>query len=438
VILPKPRLIVMLLIFSMLWLLPYFAAFTLTPIVLLEILLILCIMAEIIFLFLHGKFSVETVPLVYFSLGHQGNISLKVRFDKKNRFGFTARLFWPADWEEISVTSRILPDKQLTDVMTFSYKPLRRGEYNIPRVYFRITGYLGLLFRQTEKKISLTVRVVPDLKLLGQVIQLAKQNRLASLGIRNSRRYGQGMEWDHLREYTLDDDSRNIDWKVSTRISMPVVKTYQQDTTGQLCIVLDCGRLMTAEQDGLSSLDRAVNSAQILAWNALRTQDHVSLLGFSSGPLIIQPPLRGKQAMPAINRFLSRLNTKMTDSDYNQAFDYCFSNLKKRSFIIMVTDIMGDMHYELFKKRFLSLQKKHVCLFVLLRDGKLDEAVKKDLQDTDDLFASAAARELWMERRETVRKLNAQGIATIDVLPQELTARLVSKYSELKSRHQLL
>ena len=37
---------------------------------------------------------------------------------------------------------------------------------------------------------------------------------------------GRGIEFDEVREYTFEDDIRDIDWNVSARLNAPFVKKY--------------------------------------------------------------------------------------------------------------------------------------------------------------------------------------------------------------------
>ena len=40
---------------------------------------------------------------------------------------------------------------------------------------------------------------------------------------------GRGIEFDEVREYTLEDDVRDIDWNVSARLNAPYVKKYIEE-----------------------------------------------------------------------------------------------------------------------------------------------------------------------------------------------------------------
>ena len=72
----------------------------------------------------------------------------------------------------------------------------------------------GVLAADARLSRSTTVlHVYPDMKQLGQYAVLARTNRLNLLGVRRTRRIGQDHDFERLRDYTLDDNYKHIDWR---------------------------------------------------------------------------------------------------------------------------------------------------------------------------------------------------------------------------------
>lgn len=46
---------------------------------------------------------------------------------------------------------------------------------------------------------------------------LARKGLLLEMGLRPARMFGQGVEFERLREYRPDDDFRRINWKATAR-----------------------------------------------------------------------------------------------------------------------------------------------------------------------------------------------------------------------------
>ena len=110
---------------------------------------------------------------------------------------------------------------------------------------------------------------------------LARQSR-ENLLVRAVRLRGGENEFERLREYRRDDEYRNIDWKATARRGRLIVREYQQERNQTVVCLLDCGRLMTAESDGLAQLDHALNAVLMLAHVAARAGDQLGLMAFDA------------------------------------------------------------------------------------------------------------------------------------------------------------
>ena len=99
---------------------------------------------------------------------------------------------------------------------------------------------------------------------------LARTNRLSLMGVRRTRKIGQDNEFERLRDYTRDDNYKHIDWRSTARRSKLTVKDFQANQSQRLLFLIDCGRMMTNEADGLSLLDHALNAMLMLSYVALK------------------------------------------------------------------------------------------------------------------------------------------------------------------------
>jgi uncharacterized protein (DUF58 family) len=96
---------------------------------------------------------------------------------------------------------------------------------------------------------------------------------------------------------------------------------------------------------------------------------------------------------------------------------------------------MSEINTARFNTSLYFLNKKHVTLFVLLRDTILMNNAEKSPHTIGELFVSASARELFLQRKNAITRLRHSGISVIDVLPTQVTPRLVDKYLEIKARN---
>ena len=77
-------------------------------------------------------------------------------------------------------------------------------------------------------------------------VELTKQIRLLEIrtrravdeiigGAYRSVFKGRGIEFEEVREYTQDDDVRDIDWNVTARMGTPYIKKYVEE--GELTVI---------------------------------------------------------------------------------------------------------------------------------------------------------------------------------------------------------
>jgi uncharacterized protein (DUF58 family) len=321
--------------------------------------------------------------------------------------------------------------------ITFLLRPIRRGSFVIDWLYLRIGSKYGFFYFDQKRRIDLTIDVYPDIKQLSHYLKLSKNNRDYRLGINRNRWIGSGSELESLRDYQKDDDSKLLDWKASTRLNRPISKVFQMETNNQITIALDCGRLMMSEQKGLNTLDHAINSLLILAHIAFNAGDTVSIVAFSDKIIAKTPPLKGRDSLKKITQFLTKLQPGFVESNYAMMFDYLEQTQRKRAFIIVITDMIDDIHYELFKKRINWLSRKHFLLFILMQDTLLSMSANQETGSLDDLYMKAAGREMLLQRNKAILKLKNYHVNVLDVLPHELTGPLINKYLELKARNRL-
>src|SRR5262249_46723014 len=124
--------------------------------------------------------------------------------------------------------------------------------------------------------------VYPNLAALQRYHLLARTNRLGTMGIRKVRLRGGAWEFESLRDYVHGDDVRLMDWKATARRRKPIIRNQEAERNQTVLLLVDCGRLMNAEVDGVAKLDHAIHAALLLAHIALGRGDRVGLCTFSN------------------------------------------------------------------------------------------------------------------------------------------------------------
>jgi len=281
------------------------------------------------------------------------------------------------------------------------------------------------------------VQVYPDIQAVARVELLARQNRLAQAGVRMSRLRGRGNDFDRLREYRREDEYRNIDWKATARHQSLISREYVVERNQNILFVLDCGRSMCNEQDGISHFDRALNAAILLSFVALRQGDTVGMMAFSNQIDRWVPPVRGATGIQSLISQVYDLHSRYEASDYGLMVEQLRQRYRKRSLVIMLTHALDEVHLDLIGRHMRQLRSPHLVLGGLLRNVELEERLNTVPESTLEAFQVAAAAEMVTAQAVEVANLQNSGLLLIESTPDQLSGNLISQYLEIKARHLL-
>ena len=385
----------------------------------------------------------ERAPLVeaenerIFSINIDNSIRFEITNYSRQYYDLRLSLQTPDTWKRLTEESvyRIKPAAKTELEMVF--RPVRRGAVSLQGFYYRYSGRRSLFWIQRKVKEPLKIEVIPDITALKKMIHFTRTNRLFDIGVHKNQYQGMGTEFESLREYQRGENADKIDWKVSTRVGKPVTRVYQMETNNNITFLIDCGRCMTAEQDGISSLDHAINSMLILAHIAIRAGDSINLVFFADKIISEAYNLKGRSSLQKIRQMCSEVNARMVQSDFGQIFSYVSLKLKRRSYVMVFSDIVDDVQCSIFLKYMQYFTRKHLPLLVLLQDNELSKELQKIPSTSAQLYRGAVASEMYLQRKHSVDTLMKNKIMVIDVLPSELSPPLVNKYYEIKAANMI-
>jgi uncharacterized protein (DUF58 family) len=340
-------------------------------------------------------------------------------------------------------TQVVVPETGHAQV-TYHVRPSRRGLYELGDHHARWTTPLGLWWRQVRVAARHPVRVYPDVQAVRTYEMLARQS-LENRLVRTVRLRGGENEFEALRDYQRDDEFRAIDWKATARRQKLIAREYQQERNQSVLCMLDCGRLMTAETQGLTRLDHALNATLMLSHVATRAGDQVGLLAFDTRVRAFLPPQGGRRASQRVIAASYDIHAQMVESDFEAAYGYLSQRLRKRSLVVLFSEVIDDVSARSVVRMVRGLGPRHLALCVLFRDETLDDMVEpRGERDTGragvdkaDLYQRAAAAEAILWRDRLVRELKEAGALVLHVSPHKLTPTLISRYLRIKAQRLL-
>lgn len=321
--------------------------------------------------------------------------------------------------------------------LRYRLRPRRRGAFELARIYLQVRSRMGFWRRFFSYEQLSTVNVYPDMKQLSEFAILARTNRLSQIGVRQTRRVGQDHDFERLRDYTVDDNYKHIDWRSTARRNRLTVKDFQASQSQRIIFLMDCGRMMTNESKGISLLDHGLNAMLMMSYVALRQGDSVGLISFSDRVHGFVPPGGGMNQMNHLLHASFDRFPELVESRYDQAFLYLAAHCRKRALVVLISNVIDEVNAHQIERYLGSLTGRHLPVGVLLRDHQLFDAANLPHPQGRDLFRAGAAAEILAWRRQVLQDLQTKGVLSLDVFPEDLTAPLVNQYLTVKARHLL-
>jgi uncharacterized protein (DUF58 family) len=371
------------------------------------------------------------------SLGAENPIRVSLRNRSRRATRFTVRDEAP----ELFQTETRTMDGQIAGRGTWEHiyhvRPLRRGDYQFGDLTLRWLGPLGLVIRQSKVKAKGPVKVYPNLLDVRRYDLLLRRNRLQEMGLRTTRQFGEGTEFERLREYLPDDEYRRINWKATARKNFPVTTEYQTERSQQVIAVLDTGRMMQSPVADIAKLDYVVNAVLLLTYVATGKGDRVGMMSFADDVLHYLSPRQGRGQFYRMLELLYAVEPQPVEPDYRKALAYLAVKQRRRALVVVFTDLTGGASLNSLVAQMSMLARSSLPLLVTISDPDVVSASQMKPSDSLGVYQRAAASQLLDERRVVLDSLRQRGVLTLDVPANQLSMSVINRYLELKGRMQL-
>lgn len=322
-------------------------------------------------------------------------------------------------------------------VVRFPLVPTRRGRAVVEQVWVRYAGPLGLLAQGVRVELKRAVTVVPNILPVRATALRFAADREFRAGLKIERYGGDGTEFDNLREHARGDDHRAIDWKASARHHKLVSRQFRAERNHQIVLAIDTGRLMCEPLGGVPKVDHAVNAALLLASISLKAGDRVGLFTFDSRVGLSVEPKGGPRAFEVLNRLAGQVDYSDRETNFTLGLTTLAQRLTRRSLAIVLTDFVDTVSAELMLENVGRLARRHVVVFVALRDPGLAEIASARPGDALALHRAVVAGSLLRDREVVLRRLRLLGIVTLDAAPAEVGPGLINAYLDIKRRERI-
>lgn len=337
-------------------------------------------------------------------------------------------------WVSASTLEITLPPHTMEDV-SYTIFPDQRGEFAWGDIHLRQLGQWQLAWYAWKAQGRQKVAVYPDL--IG-LRSLSVRLALNQVGTIHSRRaFNQGTEFRELREYVTGEDPRLIDWKATARLNRPMIRVLEAEREQTLIILLDRGRLMRAQVQGLKRFDWGLNSTLSLALAGLNRGDRVGIGVFDREMATWMPPERGQTQLFKMIERLTPLQPQLLEPDYFQAVTQSVARENRRALVVVITDLIDTTASAELLSAMQRLTPRYLPFCVALRDPQMDEIARQESETIRDLYQQGVALDLLSQRQAALSQLQQKGVLVLDAPVNEVSEQLVNRYLQIKARNLL-
>ena len=315
--------------------------------------------------------------------------------------------------------------------------PTRRGRFEPGEVVVRVDGPLGLMARQRRRSLAGVIRVLPVFRSRKEAELRVERAQLLEVGLRSARARGSGTEFDSLRDYTVDDDVRRIDWAATARSRRAVVRTYRAERNQQVVVLLDNGRVMAGQVGGVPRIEWAMDAAMALTTVATRLGDRCGLVTFDRTVRSVVPPAAGPSQLRRVTDALYDLEPQLVESDYGGAFATTVARFRRRAMLVLVTELVEEAMTDTLVPALPLLLARHVVVVASVSDPDVARWAAAAPADVASAYRTAAAVAAVGRRSRAEGLLEGLGAGVVDAPPDALAARLADAYLRVKAAGRL-
>lgn len=319
------------------------------------------------------------------------------------------------------------------DDFVFDLQPGRRGLAVFAAAIVRWQGPLGFVWRQTRRTLAVTAPIGADIRRIeNEAVRMFSRDALH--GAKVQLDLGEGAEFHALSDFHSGMDRRTVDWKQSARHQTLLAKEFRTERNHQIIMALDCGRVMSEPIAGAPRIDRAIHGALILAYASLRSGDRAGLFAFDDRPRLSTGAIASISAFPLLVRQAASIDYGTEETNYALGLTTLSSSLKRRSLVVIFTEFADSTSAELMIETAGRLIRRHLVLFVVMRDDELEALVTAPPDSPEDVARAVVAASLLRERDLVLARLRRLGAHIVETPADRIGPEVLNVYLDLKRR----
>jgi len=403
--------------------------------------------------------SVELPPVARLSKDREGKLDVRIHnAPQRSRLVRIALGLPPQIPAVIEELDAVLPAQSEWSRLTWTCRPIERGNFRLKRTYLEGSSPLGFWAICKTLPVQCELRVYPNLLTERKNLAALFLNR-GTFGLHAQRQVGKGRDFEKLRDYVAGDGFDEIHWKATARRGKPVTKVFQIERTQEVYVVVDASRL-SARKSVVSSplpvvggsayassatdngqrttdsvLERFVTAALVLGLAAEQQGDLFGLLTFTDKVETFVRARNGKAHYSACRDALYTLQPQTVTPDFDELCTFLRLRLRRRALIIFLTSLDDPALAESFVRNIDLIRRQHLVLVNMIQPpGTAPLFTDPNVTSADDLYRQLGGHLQWSRLRQLEKTLQRRGVRFSLLQNERLSADLVSQYLNVKQR----
>lgn len=365
----------------------------------------------------------------HFVLGKEQKIAIIIENKSKKRLTGVICERFPALFSPSFIAQSIeLPPGGGAEI-SCQVVPHERGEFFLEETALSLSGFFvqkTFLFSERDR-----VKVYPQYGLSKEMMAL----KFGEKNVESTMRLAEGAEqgeFDSLRPYIPGEELRNIDWKVTARRGELIAKKWTEDLHRHIIILIDGGRRMAESLGEYSRFDYALQAAIQLCHAAVEQGDSLSMISFSDGIDALMPETEKAEILPRMLETVYKLKPKVVESDYWQVFGQALLRLKKRSLLILFSDLLDMSDSAGMLSNLSKASQEHLVLCVILKNQQLEETANASPASEREWYIKGAACHMCLEKQKVLEQMKQMGVEAVEADACQFSLRVVESYLRLR------
>jgi len=215
----------------------------------------------------------------------------------------------------------------------------RFGLQRVGPVQVRMADPFGFAAVDHEVAPAVDVRVYPQRDRLRDPVLRAKQMR-PMMGRYEVSQPGQGFEFFGLRDYSVGDRPRDVNWKASARMGTLIVNQRQKENDAEVVVIVDARAATDVGSQTRSPFAQGCRAALAVAEAHLKGRDGVRVVAYGKD-LQEDRHTGATRRLQGVLDLLVQLEPE-GDLPLEEVVQRLLPSLRRRSPVLLVSPLLGD------------------------------------------------------------------------------------------------